>query len=263
MGLILITHDLRVAFSICDRIYVLYAGSVLEAGAAAALEREPLHPYTLGLLLSEPPATVASPSSPRSPARSPSRTRSPSPARSRLVAAGRRAMCRDGEPPLRSRSARPARACVRIDEIRAELAMPRGSRRKRNVRAHVEVGRRVAEPLVRGRGAGEGVRDGRRGGEAVRPRTASRSRSARARASGSWANRARERRRSRAASSASRRRRPGSDRRSTGSTPPTTEGSSEDDRRRCGGRPDDLPGSVLVLEPGAHGRRDAARGARR
>ena len=55
MGLILITHDLRVAFSMCDRIYVLYAGSVLEAGAADALETEPLHPYTLGLLLSEPP----------------------------------------------------------------------------------------------------------------------------------------------------------------------------------------------------------------
>ena len=54
MGLVLITHDLRVAFSICRRIYVLYAGSVLEVAPAADLEREPLHPYTLGLLLSEP-----------------------------------------------------------------------------------------------------------------------------------------------------------------------------------------------------------------
>ena len=54
MGLILITHDLRVAFTTCDRVYVLYAGSLLEVGHAEALEREPLHPYTLGLLLSEP-----------------------------------------------------------------------------------------------------------------------------------------------------------------------------------------------------------------
>ena len=56
MGLILITHDLRVAFAMCDRIYVLYAGSVLEVGPSTTVEQEPLHPYTLGLLLSEPPA---------------------------------------------------------------------------------------------------------------------------------------------------------------------------------------------------------------
>jgi peptide/nickel transport system ATP-binding protein len=56
MSLILITHDLRLAFSTCDRIYVLYAGSVVETGAAGEVERDPYHPYTLGLLLSEPPA---------------------------------------------------------------------------------------------------------------------------------------------------------------------------------------------------------------
>lgn len=56
MSLILITHDLRLAFSTCDRIYVLYAGSLLEAGGAPAVRRDPFHPYTLGLLLSEPPA---------------------------------------------------------------------------------------------------------------------------------------------------------------------------------------------------------------
>ena len=56
MSLILITHDLRVAFAICDRIYVLYAGSLVEVGSSAELDAEPLHPYSLGLLLSEPPA---------------------------------------------------------------------------------------------------------------------------------------------------------------------------------------------------------------
>jgi peptide/nickel transport system ATP-binding protein len=57
MSLILITHDLRLAFSTCDRIYVLYAGSLLETGGVADVEHDPFHPYTLGLLLSEPPAT--------------------------------------------------------------------------------------------------------------------------------------------------------------------------------------------------------------
>ena len=55
MSLILITHNLRLAFSTCDRIYVLYAGSLLEMGSARAVEEDPFHPYTLGLLLSEPP----------------------------------------------------------------------------------------------------------------------------------------------------------------------------------------------------------------
>lgn len=56
MGLILITHDLRVAFATCDRLHVLYAGSLVEAGEAADVQAEPLHPYTQGLLLSEPSA---------------------------------------------------------------------------------------------------------------------------------------------------------------------------------------------------------------
>jgi peptide/nickel transport system ATP-binding protein len=55
MALVLITHDLRVAFSMCDRVYVLYAGSVLEVAPAGELEHLPLHPYSLALLVSEPP----------------------------------------------------------------------------------------------------------------------------------------------------------------------------------------------------------------
>lgn len=54
MGLVLISHDLRVAFSACDRVYVLYAGAVLEHGRPQALESAPAHPYTAGLLASEP-----------------------------------------------------------------------------------------------------------------------------------------------------------------------------------------------------------------
>lgn len=55
MSVVLITHDLRVAFTICERVYVLYAGAVLEVGSSAELDAEPFHPYTLGLLQSEPP----------------------------------------------------------------------------------------------------------------------------------------------------------------------------------------------------------------
>lgn len=55
MAMLLISHDLRLAFSICRRVMVLYAGSMMEVGPALAIHEEPAHPYTLALLLSEPP----------------------------------------------------------------------------------------------------------------------------------------------------------------------------------------------------------------
>ena len=57
MGLIFISHDLRVAFSVCDRVYVLYGGSIMETGPTSRLIDSPQHPYTHGLMLSEPTAT--------------------------------------------------------------------------------------------------------------------------------------------------------------------------------------------------------------
>ncbi|GAA4989911.1 peptide/nickel transport system ATP-binding protein [Nonomuraea thailandensis] len=56
MTFLLITHDLRVAFSMCDRVVVMYAGRVVEVGTAAELRAEPRHPYTRALLAAEPPA---------------------------------------------------------------------------------------------------------------------------------------------------------------------------------------------------------------
>ncbi len=49
MGLIFISHDLRLVSSFCDRILVMYAGKVVEEIAAARLH-EARHPYTQGLL---------------------------------------------------------------------------------------------------------------------------------------------------------------------------------------------------------------------
>lgn len=55
MALILITHDLRVAFDTCDRVMVMYAGSAIEEAPATELRTNARHPYTLGLMLAEPP----------------------------------------------------------------------------------------------------------------------------------------------------------------------------------------------------------------
>ncbi|GAA1360771.1 ABC transporter ATP-binding protein [Catellatospora chokoriensis] len=57
MSLILITHDLNVAFAACDRIMVMYAGTMLESGPSEALKHAPRHPYTRGLLNAAPPLT--------------------------------------------------------------------------------------------------------------------------------------------------------------------------------------------------------------
>ncbi len=121
MGLILITHDLRVAFTTCDRVYVLYAGSLLEVGRAEALEREPLHPYTLGLLLSEPSVEqklgelAAIPGS--VPAADDVADRCPFSPRCRWV----HDACRTGRPSLVEFAPGRLSACVRLPEIRSEM----------------------------------------------------------------------------------------------------------------------------------------------
>ncbi len=54
LGIILITHDLGVAASICDRVAVMYAGRIVEVGAVRTMYRAAAHPYTQALLNSIP-----------------------------------------------------------------------------------------------------------------------------------------------------------------------------------------------------------------
>jgi peptide/nickel transport system ATP-binding protein len=49
MGLIFISHDLRLVSSFCDRVIVMYAGKIVEQLAASDLPKAE-HPYTRGLL---------------------------------------------------------------------------------------------------------------------------------------------------------------------------------------------------------------------
>jgi len=50
VGLILITHDLAVVSDVTQRMLVMYAGRVVEAGPTADVIDTPAHPYTIGLL---------------------------------------------------------------------------------------------------------------------------------------------------------------------------------------------------------------------
>ncbi|MFO7708129.1 MAG: ABC transporter ATP-binding protein [Desulfobacterales bacterium] len=54
MAVLYITHDLGVVSQIADRVYVMYAGLIVEHGHARSILREPRHPYTRALLASLP-----------------------------------------------------------------------------------------------------------------------------------------------------------------------------------------------------------------
>ena len=54
MSMLYITHDLGVVSQIADRVYVMYAGVIVETGAARSVLRTPRHPYTRALLESLP-----------------------------------------------------------------------------------------------------------------------------------------------------------------------------------------------------------------
>jgi oligopeptide/dipeptide ABC transporter ATP-binding protein len=54
MAIMIITHDLGVVAEMADRVVVMYAGKVVEEAPVNALFRQPLHPYTEGLLTSIP-----------------------------------------------------------------------------------------------------------------------------------------------------------------------------------------------------------------
>lgn len=53
-AVILITHDLGVIAEMADRVAVMYAGRVVEQSSVRTLFKEPLHPYTQGLIGSTP-----------------------------------------------------------------------------------------------------------------------------------------------------------------------------------------------------------------
>jgi peptide/nickel transport system ATP-binding protein len=159
MSLVLITHDLRVAFAVCDRVYVLYAGSLVEVGSSAELDAEPLHPYTLGLLLSEPSAErrtgelVAIPGSVPAPDDvAGSCTFAP---RCRWVAAP----CTAESPRLAEVAPGRLSACVRVPDIRAEMAT---LRRRGEEDLVPDVAERAAAALIQVQDARKVFRIGRR-----------------------------------------------------------------------------------------------------
>ena len=127
MGLLLITHDLAVAFNACDRVLVLYAGSVMEYGPSARLVDAPAHPYTVRLGLANPPASHFVERLSAIPGKVPA----PDAVATQCAFSDR---CDWATPICRATHPRPRpvgddhfSACLRVDEIRAELSLKIGA----------------------------------------------------------------------------------------------------------------------------------------
>jgi peptide/nickel transport system ATP-binding protein len=56
MGLIWISHDLGVVAGLADKVMVMYAGRIVEAGPVDMILDSPVHPYTIGLMNAVPAA---------------------------------------------------------------------------------------------------------------------------------------------------------------------------------------------------------------
>jgi peptide/nickel transport system ATP-binding protein len=52
--MVFVTHDLRVAAQLCDRVIVMSKGEIAEAGLTSEVFSNPRHPYTQHLLASIP-----------------------------------------------------------------------------------------------------------------------------------------------------------------------------------------------------------------
>ncbi|MGG8085303.1 ABC transporter ATP-binding protein [Klebsiella aerogenes] len=53
-AVLFISHDMAVVSQVCDRLYVMYAGAVIESGNTGEVLQQPRHPYSIGLLNSAP-----------------------------------------------------------------------------------------------------------------------------------------------------------------------------------------------------------------
>jgi oligopeptide/dipeptide ABC transporter ATP-binding protein len=98
--MMLITHDLMVASQICDRLYVMYAGRVMEEGKTERILNDPKHPYTQKLFAAIPQGFVDSPPLPAPIGEPPDLRKLPSGCKFHPRCPFVTQKCRDTEPPV-------------------------------------------------------------------------------------------------------------------------------------------------------------------
>jgi peptide/nickel transport system permease protein len=125
MAIVLITHDLGVVADLCDRVAVMYAGEIVEIGDAETIFEHPAHPYTRGLLDSNPIASKRGAPLPAIPGTVPSPANWPVGCHFQERCAFRIGACAAAPVPLLPANDQPQHAarCIRVGEI--DLLRPR------------------------------------------------------------------------------------------------------------------------------------------
>jgi oligopeptide/dipeptide ABC transporter ATP-binding protein len=120
LALLFITHDLDLAAAVCDRMAVMYAGSIVETRDAALLHDHPLHPYSAALAAARPSVERTTPRLLAVPGRPVSAFEAPDGCAFAPRCAFAQDRCRVALPPLEALDDGRVR-CVRAGELRGRL----------------------------------------------------------------------------------------------------------------------------------------------
>jgi oligopeptide/dipeptide ABC transporter ATP-binding protein len=113
--LLYITHDLTIASQVCDRLYIMYAGRIVEAGKTRGVLEDSLHPYTRTLIASVPEGYEDSPPLPVQLGEPPNPAKLPAGCRFNPRCPYAKDVCRAEEPPLIEVMEGRQAACWKVD----------------------------------------------------------------------------------------------------------------------------------------------------
>ncbi|MFF2779789.1 ABC transporter ATP-binding protein [Streptomyces sp. NPDC058052] len=114
-GMLFVTHDLELASAVCDRVYVMYAGRIVETRSTDELFDRPRHPYTAGLLACTPRIEAGAPAPRPIPGRPVSLAEQPAGCAFAPRCAHAVARCTEEKPAL-ARHGEGYAACLRAEE---------------------------------------------------------------------------------------------------------------------------------------------------
>lgn len=117
LSIILVTHDLAVVSMVCDSVYVMYCGRIMEHGARRDVLGAPAHPYTKALLNSEPSLIGDSKELKAISGQLPSLDNLPSGCRYRTRCEFAVERCANQDPELRAVRREHLAACLRSEEL--------------------------------------------------------------------------------------------------------------------------------------------------
>ena len=120
MAMVLITHDVGLAAEHAERAAVMYGGLIVETGPMRALQRDPRHPYTIGLLHSIPDIDRRVGRLQPIPGTPPVLSAAPTACSFRPRCAWARTRCGDELPPLREVAPGRFAACHFAEEVHGE-----------------------------------------------------------------------------------------------------------------------------------------------